>query len=861
MSTYLLNLRNRALKKGARVALRIAGATPPPAARAAKPASKPAAKSPGPDLDPLRADAELMRRIQRGEDFPRAVVGMVRAELSKKRDLPARSVCQALYDNPETRAVGALGAGIVAMSNTQRGFARDLFREAPLEWVARLAPAEYLRAHLVAKDTRGRDEAASWIDDGVVTEPGHLVSMAESFFAFGDYETSRKALDTLRALPTLSDHFRRRADHLSTFVERASHPGTPEPVPAGQVSFAVIDYKQPDWPGTSSNVGDYVQTIASLANVVRHDGLRFHGDPELVSFVDELKGRLRPELKIDGPESDVHLTLVNRDASAYDAVPENTWGLTFGWYAHPTFGLSYGLPFNKNINPLFISFHVNRADMLTPETIEHLKANGPIGCRDWYTTHLLLSRGVPAFFSGCITTTVNAVFPDGPKAGPNAPALYVDTTAPAGAKTYKQERDEVKWTPAPQALREALELLDSYRRDYSEVHTSRLHCYLPAWSIGANVTVHPKVKADVRFKGLLDVDDNGRNAIREQVREILPPVLSLMFSGAPAEDVYAEWARVTTPLVAEARAEFEKPQERLPLSFDIDEACSVARETRVLREATQPRQGEPVNVAVALDGNLKKEMEVVVGSMVRHSTRPLHVVAMTRDHSSEDHDRLSELFPEVTFEWIALDDVDYGPIAGLKGHITVSTMDRLLLPELLPDMDRILYHDLDAIPVVDIAELFDTDLEGAPLAARTYSTGDERRGLGNLNLGVRLRNEPELAHLFYRTMHRRHPEGFRSFNAGILVLDLATMRKDSFSHEFVPFVEHFGLDDQEVLWCYAGSTYRQLEDGWNTQPGQEFVEPKLIHWAGKVKPWKRESYIRHRDRWDESVAYVAERRG
>ena len=50
--------------------------------------------------------------------------------------------------------------------------------------------------------------------------------------------------------------------------------------------------------------------------------------------------------------------------------------------------------------------------MLTDEAIAYLWADGPIGCRDWTTVHLLVSAGVDAFFTGCLTTTVIAVFPD-----------------------------------------------------------------------------------------------------------------------------------------------------------------------------------------------------------------------------------------------------------------------------------------------------------------------------------------------------------------------------------------------------------------------------------------------------------------
>ena len=62
----------------------------------------------------------------------------------------------------------------------------------------------------------------------------------------------------------------------------------------------------------------------------------------------------------------VQVLTVNRDATMYDEVPEETWTLAFGWYMHALFGLRYGLPFHRNLQPIFVSFHCNKRDLLTP---------------------------------------------------------------------------------------------------------------------------------------------------------------------------------------------------------------------------------------------------------------------------------------------------------------------------------------------------------------------------------------------------------------------------------------------------------------------------------------------------------------
>ena len=132
---------------------------------------------------------------------------------------------------------------------------------------------------------------------------------------------------------------------------------------------------------------------------------------------------------------------VHRDASMYQPIPEDTWVLCFGWYMHALFEMRHGFPLHRNLRPVFVSFHCNKRGLLTPEAIEYLRRYGPVGCRDWTTVYLLLSCGVPAFFSGCVTTTIDTVFPDLAAPPPaDAPVAYVDMPAGGSARRGRHVR-------------------------------------------------------------------------------------------------------------------------------------------------------------------------------------------------------------------------------------------------------------------------------------------------------------------------------------------------------------------------------------------------------------------------------------
>lgn len=80
--------------------------------------------------------------------------------------------------------------------------------------------------------------------------------------------------------------------------------------------------------------------------------------------------------------------------------------ITNGWFTHKP---KTWIP-HPNIKPLFISFHINKYaqdDMLSHQGIEYLKKFSPIGCRDYHTTQTLQENGIDAYFSGCLTLTLD----------------------------------------------------------------------------------------------------------------------------------------------------------------------------------------------------------------------------------------------------------------------------------------------------------------------------------------------------------------------------------------------------------------------------------------------------------------------
>lgn len=66
-------------------------------------------------------------------------------------------------------------------------------------------------------------------------------------------------------------------------------------------------------------------------------------------------------------------------------------------------------PPSENIEPLLISMYIrkqHREKFLTPKVREYFIKYGPVGCRDKDTCEWLQEEGIPAYFSGCLTLTL-----------------------------------------------------------------------------------------------------------------------------------------------------------------------------------------------------------------------------------------------------------------------------------------------------------------------------------------------------------------------------------------------------------------------------------------------------------------------
>ena len=219
--------------------------------------------------------------------------------------------------------------------------------------------------------------------------------------------------------------------------------------------------------------------------------------------------------------------------------------------------------------------------------------------------------------------------------------------------------------------------------------------------------------------------------------------------------------------------------------------------------------------------------------------------------------RLAGMFRDVDGAELVFHEIEPERVAGLGAPDYFSTANwyRIFLPELVPEADRVLYVDTDAVLADELRLLMTTDL-------------------GDCYLGAV--DNVRLPWLDDRAAQLGLPAGQRYFNSGVLLMNLAAMRRDDAAKAVLDYARAEGdrlyWVDQDALNVVLGDRRLSLHPRWNAMNailafpagveafGAEAVEearrrPGIRHWEGPAtnKPWHyefafddRELYFRYR---------------
>jgi lipopolysaccharide biosynthesis glycosyltransferase len=190
------------------------------------------------------------------------------------------------------------------------------------------------------------------------------------------------------------------------------------------------------------------------------------------------------------------------------------------------------------------------------------------------------------------------------------------------------------------------------------------------------------------------------------------------------------------------------------------------------------------------------------------------------------------------------------------GHVSAATYLRLLVPETLSDVDRVVYLDLDLVVLTDIAILLDADIGGAALG-----------GVLDFPLYGQLMTEARRSwrhHHLHRYLRRigLDSRNLTYLNAGVAVMDLERLRRLDFSRRGTEMAlrlnDKLRWLDQDVLNVVLRDELAILDPRWNSIVGTRNLDmndpsqrPFIVHFASPEKPWRVGAHAGDAELWGE----------
>jgi lipopolysaccharide biosynthesis glycosyltransferase len=180
---------------------------------------------------------------------------------------------------------------------------------------------------------------------------------------------------------------------------------------------------------------------------------------------------------------------------------------------------------------------------------------------------------------------------------------------------------------------------------------------------------------------------------------------------------------------------------------------------------------------------------------------------------------------------------------------------RVLLPDRLPALDRVLYLDADTLVLAPLDELWATDLQGYAVAAVLNPLYPGMRDDFSARLGL--------------------PSLTRYFNSGVLLLNLQVWREQRLTQTVLEALAQGSWlgdwPDQNLLNRLLWRHCRYLPPRWNAQntlfelPARQLPftpaqiaearrQPAILHFIGPYKPWHPLSRHPYRQRYFEHLS-------
>ena len=250
-----------------------------------------------------------------------------------------------------------------------------------------------------------------------------------------------------------------------------------------------------------------------------------------------------------------------------------------------------------------------------------------------------------------------------------------------------------------------------------------------------------------------------------------------------------------------------------------------------------------IPIFFTVDDNYIDYLSVALTSLIEHtSINNKYEINIIYDKLSKHSKKLLKKFERknvsIKFFSITLRMQSLGVKLDVRDYYTLTTYYRLLLPEMFPLIKKALYIDSDVVLLDDVANLYNIDIKNNLLGAvpdHSVQIFDEF---------IKYVEEViEVPHEQY-------------FNAGVLVMNLAQMRRERFENQAFNLLQRLTFkvaQDQDVLNYLCKGKVSLIDKRWNIMPLGESKTKEdisLVHYNLILKPWKQDNIMYENYFWE-----------
>lgn len=238
-----------------------------------------------------------------------------------------------------------------------------------------------------------------------------------------------------------------------------------------------------------------------------------------------------------------------------------------------------------------------------------------------------------------------------------------------------------------------------------------------------------------------------------------------------------------------------------------------------------------IPIFYACDENYVKYTMVSIKSMIENANpkNNYKIYILCTDVSNESLEKLSRLQNDFfSIEFVDMEEKmkDLKDSLPVRDYFSMTTYYRMFIPQMFPELDKVVYIDSDTIVLGDIADMYNFDLGDNYVAAAQCQVIVQEEIFSSY-----VENVLGMNYLEY-------------FNAGVLVMNCKAFREIDLLKTFLELLDMYTFvvaQDQDYLNLICKDKVLWMDSAWNMEVFGELPckeeEMKIIHYNLSAKPW------------------------